>query len=78
MGQRIQGNPAELLGSVVSLKFGNPRVSIFMDAQSQKYGKNTGYYVLYLIQPPCPLARAMDFEGIYQLPTPPVNPIFLD
>jgi hypothetical protein len=47
VGQRIEGNPPQLLGGMIALEFGNPRMSIFMDAQSQKYCKDTRYCALY-------------------------------
>jgi hypothetical protein len=47
VSQRIEREPAVLLSGYIALGFGSSGVSIFMDGESQKYRKNTGYYLLY-------------------------------
>jgi len=43
VSERIERDPAVLLGGMIALEFGYPSVSIFMNAQPQKYGKNACY-----------------------------------
>ena len=52
MSERIERKPPVLLSSYVALGFGSSRVSIFVDGESEKYRKNAGYDLLYLVQPP--------------------------
>jgi len=43
VGERIERDAAILLGGVVTLELGYPRVSILVNAQPQKYGENARY-----------------------------------
>ena len=52
MSERIERKPPILLSRYVALGFGCPRMSIFVDGESEKYRKKTCYYLLYLVQPP--------------------------
>jgi hypothetical protein len=60
MSERIERKPSVLLSSYIALGFGSSGVSIFVDGQSEKNRKNTGYYLLYLVQPP--IARPAYYE----------------
>jgi hypothetical protein len=61
----IERKTPVLLSGYIALGFGSSSVSVFMDGESEKYRKNAGNYLLYLVQPPslAPLtARAEEPE----------------
>ena len=52
MSQRIERKATVLLSGYIALGSGRSGMCILVDGESEKYRKNTGYYLLYLVQPP--------------------------